>query len=344
MQALIVGLGSIGRRHARNWAALGLGEVWVCRQQGAAQPQPLGVEARVFRDLDQALAAGPEVVIVTNPTSLHVDTARRAVLAGAHVLVEKPLGHTLEGVSELLSESAARLRLLMVGYNLRFHPGLVRLRQLLHAGAIGRPLSARFEVGEYLPEWHPWEDYRHGYAARRDLGGGVILTFSHELDTACWLLGRPRRLTCLASRSGVLELDTEDLAEMTLQFESALASVHVDFLRRPARRLVEITGEDGILRWKEQSNQLLVYAPATRAWRLEEGNPRFSRNDMFLAELRHFADCLSGGAPCAACDGWQGAAILAIALAALRSAADGRTVDLEAEQGEVADWLSSLEF
>jgi predicted dehydrogenase len=343
VRALIVGLGSIGRRHARNWAALGLGEVWVCRQQGAEQPEPLGVEARVFTDLDKALAAGPEVVIVANPTSLHVATARRAVEAGAHVLAEKPLGHTLDGVAELLREAAARQRVLMVGYNLRFHPGLLRLRELLRAGAIGRPLAARFEVGEYLPGWHPWEDYRHGYAARRDLGGGAILTLSHELDTACWLLGRPRRLTCLASRSGVLELDTEDVAEITLQFDSALASVHMDYLRRPARRMAEITGEDGVLHWEEQSNQLLVYAPAARAWRLEEGNPRFSRNDLFLAELRSFADGVSGSAPHAGSDGWQGAAVLALALAALRSATDGRHVDLTGEPAQVVAWLSSLE-
>jgi predicted dehydrogenase len=166
MRALIVGLGSIGRRHARNWATLRLGDVWVCRQQGAPQPEALGVEARVIRDLDQALAAGPEVVIVSNPTSLHVETARQAIEAGAHVLVEKPLGHTLDGVAQLLTQSAARQRLVMVGYNLRFHPGLLRLRQLLHAGAIGQPLAARVEMGEYLPDWHPWEDYRHGYAAR----------------------------------------------------------------------------------------------------------------------------------------------------------------------------------
>src|SRR5919202_203120 len=196
MKCLVVGLGSIGRRHARNWAALGLGEVLVCREHGKEHPEPLGVDAQTFGDLDTALAARPDVVLVTNPTSRHIATARRAIQAGAHVLVEKPLGASLDGVDDLLRLAEAKTRVVAVGYNLRFHPGLARLRELLHTGAIGRPLFARAEVGEYLPAWHPWEDYRQSYAARRDLGGGAVLTLSHELDAICWLLGQP---TCVFS-------------------------------------------------------------------------------------------------------------------------------------------------
>src|SRR5438270_563932 len=149
MKALVVGLGSIGRRHARNWAALGLGEVSVCRQHGAPQPEPLGIEHRVFDSLDTALADGPDAVLVTNPTSLHVDAARRAIQAGAHVLLEKPIGAALDGLAELLDQAARSERVVAVGYHLRFHPGLQRLRDLVRQGAIGRPLSARAEVGEY---------------------------------------------------------------------------------------------------------------------------------------------------------------------------------------------------
>src|SRR4029453_128719 len=137
MRALIVGLGSAGRRHARNWASLG-GDVSVYRRVNAAQPEPLGVDdALFFQSLEQGLAAQPDVVIVTNPTSLHVETACAALRAGAHVLVEKPIGHTLEGVPELLAQANANV--LMVGCSLRFVPTLQRMRELLRAGSIGRP-------------------------------------------------------------------------------------------------------------------------------------------------------------------------------------------------------------
>lgn len=345
MNLLVVGFGSIGRRHARNWASLGLGEVWLCRQAGRAAPDSGGMEARVFPSPEAALAAGPDVVAVTNPTSLHVATARAAVDAGCHVLVEKPLGASLAGVADLLA-AANRLQVqVMVGYNLRFHPGLARLRDLLHAGAIGRPLSARAEMGEYLPGWHPGEDYRPSYSGRVDLGGGPVLTFSHELDAICWLLGRPAKVSCLAARVSSLEITTEDVAEIAVQFAGGtLASVHVDYLRRPPRRSIEILGEDGILRWEYDENRLLVYAPATAECRIEAGDPRFERNDMFLAQSRAVAARVAGGtdpAESPLATGSEGAAILALALGALRSAAEGRTINLESDE-ESAPWLKAL--
>lgn len=343
MRGLIVGLGSIGRRHARNWAALGLGPLAVCRQARLAQPEPLGVAVREFFDLDEALNEQPDVVLVTNPSSLHVDAACRAVRAGAHVLVEKPLGHALDGVAELLDLAGRRQRQVMVGYNLRFHPGLVRLHELVQQRSVGRVVSVRADVGEYLPDWHPWEDYRHGYSGRRELGGGAVLTFSHELDAVCWLLGTPRRVVAFAAHASSLEIDTEDVAEILLQFaDGCLASVHVDYVRRSPQRTIEVVGEEGILRWEYHANRLVRYVPAARQWRLEVGDPDLSRNDMYVAELAHFAACARGEIDRPLIDGQQGAAILAIALASLRSSETGQAIDLQAQGEPVTAWLRSL--
>jgi predicted dehydrogenase len=343
MRALVVGLGSIGRRHARNWAALNLGPLSVFRRTGAPPGAALGVEARAFTDLDDALNEQPDVVFITNPTSLHLETACRALDANAHVLVEKPLGHALDGVADVLEQAAQRTRQLMVGYNLRFHPGLARIRQLVSQKAIGKVVSARAEMGEYLPDWHPGEDYRHGYSARRDLGGGPVLTFSHELDALCWILGAPSQVMGTAAHASSLEIDTEDVAELILQFKTGpLASVHVDFARRPPRRSLEIVGEDGVVRWEYDDGRVLHYTPATRQWRVEELDRRFERNDMYLAELRHFVSCVRGEIERPLIDGPQGAAVLAIALAGLRSSATGQAIDLSVEGEPTATWLRSL--
>jgi len=343
LRALVVGLGSIGRRHARNWAALGLGPVSVCRQTRSPQPEPLGIGVQEFTDLEKALDDRPDVVLVSNPTSLHVETACMALQAGAHVFIEKPISHTLHGVADLLSEAKKRQRVLMVGYNLRFHPGLIRLNELFQQGAVGRPVSARAEAGEYLPDWHPWEDYRTSYSGRADLGGGALLTFSHELDSLCWVLGAPSRVVAMADHASSLEIDTEDTAELVLQFPNGpLASIHVDYLRRPPRRSLEIIGEEGVLRWEYDDNRLLSYAAGTRQWRVEEGDPRLRRNDMYLAELQHFAACVRGEIERPLIDGTQGAAVLAITLAALKSSKEGRAIDLHAEGEPLNTWLSSL--
>jgi predicted dehydrogenase len=345
VRALIVGLGSIGRRHARNWSALGYGPLAVCHQHGAPQPEPLGVAAREHRDLAEALQVErPEVVLVTNPTSLHVAAAQAALEAGAHVLVEKPLGSSLAGVDGLLETARRRRRGLMVAYNLRFHPGLARMKALVEQQAIGRLVSARAEVGEYLPDWHPWEDYRGSYSGRRELGGGAVLTFSHELDALCWLLGPPRTLTAMAAHLSSLEIDTEDVAEILLEFErGVLGSVHVDYVRRPPRRTLELIGENGSLRWDYHAHRLEMYTAATRQWCVEEGDPTWSRNQMYLDELRQFVVRIRLAGSAAPPDGRQGAAVLALALSALRSAAEGRTIDLHAQAGSTPLWLSSFD-
>jgi predicted dehydrogenase len=349
MRALVVGLGSIGRRHARNWTALGLGPLSVCRRPRSAPSEPsapsvdLDLEAREFTDLEAALNEQPDVVLVTNPTSLHVATACHALRAGAHVFVEKPLGHQLHGVADLLDHANQSKRQLMVGYNLRFHPGLARMKQLIDQHAIGTVVSVRAEVGEYLPDWHPAEDYRRGYSARRELGGGPVLTFSHELDAVCWMLGAPARVLGMTAHASALEIDTEDVAELVLQFaQGPLASVHVDFARRPPHRSLEIVGEQGVLRWEYEEGRLLQYATATRQWRVEEGDRGFERNAMYLAELRHFVGCVRGEIERPLIDGAQGAAVLAIALAGLRSASTGHVIDLAKEGEPIQTWLTSL--
>jgi predicted dehydrogenase len=353
MRGLVVGLGSIGRRHARNWAWLELGRLAVCRERGLPLPEPLGVQVEEYSDLGTALEREqPDVVLVTNPTSRHIDTVCRALQAGAHVFVEKPLGDRLLDVRDLLELARTRKRVLMVAYNLRFHPGLRRLKALVDAQAIGRIVSARADVGEYLPDWHPWEDYRGGYAARRDLGGGAVLTSSHELDAMCWLLGPPRRLTAIAAHASSLQLDVEDVAEITLEFESgAIGSVHLDYVQRPPRRTYELVGEGGVLRWDYHTNRLEWYQSGMRQWRVEEGDSRYERNQMYVDELRHFAACVRGEADAPLIDGEQGAAVLAIGLAALRSSAEGRGIDFRqgadsAESANAAEeskvWLRTL--
>jgi predicted dehydrogenase len=316
----------------------------VCRRSNARPPEALGVEATVYFDVGKALTdERPDVVLVTNPTSLHVETACTALQAGAHVLVEKPLGGALVGVGELLEMARANNRKVMVGFNLRFHPGLARLKALLDAGAIGKVVGARAEAGEYLPGWHPWEDYRASYSARRELGGGAVLTFSHELDALCWLLGPPRRLTALAVHASSLEIDVEDVAEIALEFETgALGSVHVDYMRRPPRRTIEVVGELGVARWEFERNRLELYDLNTGQWRIEQGDARFERNQMYVDELRHFAACARGELAHPLVDGEQGAAVLAIALAALHSAREGRTVDFHDENELVRGWLGQL--
>src|SRR5437899_225678 len=211
MRVLVVGLGSIGQRHVRNLRAL-LGdqvELLAVRVRGLNHilNDALQVESpdglcekygiRTFGNLEQALAHKPEAAFVCNPNSLHITTALAVARAGCHLFIEKPLAHEYAGVEELIAIVERRRLVATVGYQLRFHPCLTTTHRLLESEAIGRVLAVRAEMGEYMPGWHPYEDYRGAYAVHRALGGGVLLAQIHDMVYLFWFFGLPRKIFTL---------------------------------------------------------------------------------------------------------------------------------------------------
>jgi predicted dehydrogenase len=247
---LICGLGSIGRRHLRHFRALGVERIDAYRTGKAMLPdegQP--VPDRVFSSLNDALAEHPQAVVVTNPTSLHLETALAAVKAGAHALVEKPISHTTAGLDELEGEAKARHVQVFVAYNLRFHPVLQAVREFVRSGEpLGKPLLARIHFGTFLPDWHSWEDYRSSYAARGELGGGVTRTSSHELDYALWILGPVDRAWGIASPLKPLGTEVDELSAVLLRHaRGTISAITLSLAQKPASRGLEMEFERGTL-------------------------------------------------------------------------------------------------
>lgn len=329
MKLLIAGLGSIGRRHLRNLIALGEKDLTLFRTHRSTLPDEDLAGFPVETDLRRALAQKPDAVIVSNPTALHLDVAIPAAEAGCHLFLEKPVSDSLARIGQLERAVQRGGGQVFVGYQFRFHPGLRQVQAWLQSGAIGRPLSARAHWGEFLPGWHPWEDYRRGYSARADLGGGVVLTLCHPLDYLRWLLGGVSELWAFAGRLGDLDLDVEDTAEIGLRFANgALASVHLDYNQRPAEHWLEIIGTEGTVRWQNRDGAARCYSVDRERW--EEALPPagFERNDLFRAQMAHFLRVVAGEEPpvCSLSDGIQA---LELALAVHRSDAEGRRVSFQ---------------
>ena len=190
MKFLIAGLGSIGRRHFRNLIALDERDIVLLRTRKATLPNDELAGYPVETDLTEALQKHkPDAVVVANPTSLHLDIAIPAAEAGCHILLEKPVSHSLERL-DVLQKTAERMgSKILVGFQFRYHPTLNKARQLIQSSALSKILTVHAHWGEYLPQWHPWEDYRQSYAARAELGGGVIVTLTHPLDYLRYLPG-----------------------------------------------------------------------------------------------------------------------------------------------------------
>lgn len=323
---VIAGTGSIGQRHLRNLVAIG-GPPPILYSSGLGMlPLPPGFP--VERRIDSALQHAPCAVIVANPTSHHLTTALEAARAGAHLLIEKPISHTLDGLGTLRAEQQRHRLRILIGYQFRFHPMLRRVREWIAGGRIGRVVAAHAHGGEYLPDRRPWEDYGASYSAREDLGGGVLLTLSHPFEYLAWLFGPVQRVSARIRAAPGLELRAEGMAQVLLEFESgAVASVHLDYVQRPPANRLEILGTHGKIRWSARSGVARLISAAGPPARVRRPPPGFRRNDLFLAELRHFLDCIARGAApgCSLADGVHA---LRIALAARQSAAEGRIVDL----------------
>lgn len=326
MRILIAGLGSIGRRHLRNLQAAGEHEILLYRTGHSTIPDTELDGLPVFHDLQVALEQKPQAVIISNPTALHLDIAIPAAQAGCHLLIEKPVSHNLERLDVLQATARQTGARILVGYHFRQHPGLGTLRQLLMGEAIGRPLSARAHWGEYLPGWHPWEDYRHAYSARQDLGGGVILTLSHPLDYLHWICGELDTCFAFTRRSGALEIEVEDMAEILLRFKNdMLVSLHLDYNQRPPTHTLEIVGSEGTLKWDNASGAAALFRAGAGAWETFPVPASFERNQLFEREIHHFLAVARGEIE-PVCTLEDGINALAWALLALQSAEMGQMV------------------
>lgn len=323
MKFLIAGFGSIGRRHLRNLRELGEHDILLYRSNRSTLPEDEIAGLTVETDLREALAHRPDAVIISNPTALHLDVAIPAAELGCAILLEKPIAHSLVHVPALEEAAKRSGAQILVAFQFRFHPTLRRTAELLAQGAIGQPLAARAHWGEYLPNWHPWEDYKQGYAARADLGGGVILTLSHPFDYLRWLLGDVDSLWAFTAGRGGLDLPVEDTAEIGLRFASgALGSVHLDYLQQPPTHTLEIVGTMGTLRWNNADGSLAVHRAGDQGWNVEMPPEGFERNWLFLDEMRHFIAVAKGEAQ-PLCTLEDGRKALEIAVRALEAGQDG---------------------
>ena len=345
MKILIMGLGGIGQRHLRNLRFLRGNDVEIIAYDPRSSLPVLTDQLKVeegtnleekynlviFQDIEQALAQKPQIAFICNPTSLHVPAAIRAAREGCALFIEKPLSHDLEQVDELIDLVDRNGLAAVVGYQMRFHPCLKRLHGLVQEKKVGRILSVRAVVGEYLPGWHTYEDYRQGYAARKDLGGGVILSQIHELDYLYWLFGLPRRVYGLGGHLSRLEIDVEDTAEILMECELDghlfPVSLHQDYVQNPPSRFCEIIGDAGKIMADIRS--LKVDGFDGKGNHVEASSyESFQRNQLFLDELKCFLDSLQGEKT-PLVNLREAAQSLHMALAAKESLATGKIVEIE---------------
>jgi predicted dehydrogenase len=344
LKVLVAGLGSIGQRHVRNLRAM-LGdqvEILAYRRRGQSpvlnpdmtvRPGVTLEEAyniRSFGDLSDALAEQPDAVLITNPNTLHLPVALEAARAGCHLFIEKPIAESLEGVDELIDIVDRQGLVAFVAYQFRFHPGLNLIKSMIDVGRLGQLVHAHVVNGEYLPGWHPYEDYRETHPARRELGGGCLRIQTHEIDYALWLFGMPRRVFAVGGHLSRLEVNVEDSVSVLMACENqgrpVPVHIHLDYLQRPPQRVCEVVGDTGKALYNYYADQVEFHETGT--WKTEIHRfDKFDRNQMFIGEMQHFLDCVRGAAT-PLVDLREGVRSMKIALAADESLRTGCSVEV----------------
>lgn len=294
MKFLIAGLGSIGCRHLKNLFTLGQKDIILYRTQQSTLADDDLKEFPVESDIQKALSHKPDAVIVSNPTALHMDIAVPAAKAGCALFIEKPLAYSLEDLQPLEKIIKEKKNTVFSAFQFRFNPGLRKINQLLTENELGNPLSFDCYWGEYLPDWHPWEDYRKSFAANKNLGGGAVLTLCHPFDYLRWLFGDASGLFAVTGKASSLEIDVEDFADTIINFTSGVSGhLHLDYYRQPVRHDLEITCTEGVIYWDHATSIVKVQ----KADKTKEEFPAplgFERNQMFLDEMRHFISLVEG--------------------------------------------------
>jgi predicted dehydrogenase len=261
-------------------------------RSGQAPDEMYGM--RVFENLDQAIAEEPDFGIIANPTSLHVSTALCLAKAGIPFLIEKPVSDRLEGLDELKQTVSEENLPVMVGFQLRYHPGYKQLLHLISSGQIGDPMNLQGHVGQYLPEWRPDGDYRQSYSASKDMGGGVILDLCHEIDVAISILGDVVRVCCLCDHYSELQIESEDMAEIIMDHQGRrLSHLHLNYLERNYNWVTRVMGTLGTVVWDYGRGyvELTRFDGTTQRWSDPDG---FDRDCLFRDQLRQWLGVLDG--------------------------------------------------
>lgn len=326
MKLAIIGLGSIGRRHLGNFHVVGVDALTgydadVAQRDAARTQFPF---AAITPTLDAAVDGADGVVVCTPPNS-HRTIAELAAQRGAHLMIEKPLADTANGLEDLLGACDAKGLRVLTAYNWRYWPPMLLVEQMLRDKRIGEVRAARTEYAYHLAAHrYPGRDYRRFYMADAKQGGGCLLDESHAIDYMRWLLGEVTDVSAVVDRVSSLEISTDDIADLTVRFAGgAVGNIHMNLFAWNMHSHFELMGEEGVIQWRRFENEIRMFDPKAGRWELYPFSSQL--NDMYVEEARHFVACVRGEAV-PRCDGWDGLRTMQVIEAARRAAAERRWV------------------
>lgn len=298
MKFLVVGLGSMGKRRIRNLQYLKAGTVYgfdLRADRRAEAEQKYGV--RTFANLADAMAMNPDALVISTPPDLHAEYALAAARAGKHFFTEA--GVEPDNIEEIIAAARTSGVVAAPSCTMRFHPSIRKVKELVDSGEVGRVLTFTYHCGQYLPDWHPWEDYRKFYVARKKTGAcREIVPF--ELTWLTWLFGGVAALSAMRSKLTQLETDIDDAYHLLLRFQSGqLGNTLVDVISRVPYRQLKLLSEEAVLTWDWTSKTVRVFKPGMGWQEYQEPvgiqeDGYVTTENMYIDEMSHFVGAIRG--------------------------------------------------
>jgi predicted dehydrogenase len=285
--ALVVGSGSIAKRHIRNLCQLYPDAEVVCVSSSGRKLKASDVGAtRIACTMQNAISDKPDIAIVASPANFHLRHASYLIEAKIPVLIEKPICVELAELRRYSLDNSKNK--IAVGYNMRFMPAAIAVKQFIDSGALGRISTVFAEVGQYLPDWRPETDYRTSVSAQKELGGGALLELSHELDYLNWFFGSFEEISANINCIKSLDIDVEDTVDALMINKSKISfHLHLDFLQHFPNRSFKAVGENGTLVWSLLANEVVLYGPRQES-EVIYSDTNYERNEMYIEQLRAF--------------------------------------------------------
>jgi len=317
----IIGAGSIGQRHIKNLKTLGYDNIIALRSyKGFNQHIDPHLNIKETDSYEELIKFKPDIAFITNPSSMHLNVAMRLLPHIKGLFIEKPLSNSLENIPTFLEMVNKYKTITFVGFNLQFHPVVKILQKIINSNKMGDPLSFQCSVGQWLPNWHPYEDYKNAYYARKNMGGGALLTLIHEIHLATELFGEGKFVSCMITSSEKLPIDVDVSSDIMIKHSSNVVSqIHLDFLQHHLHRCGIISFEKGWIKYDIPKVQILFQDDDHPDPTVILNQPDYDVNLQYIEELKLFFKYFKEGRMLHNFDVWKACNSLKIVCAGFRS-------------------------
>jgi predicted dehydrogenase len=285
---VVVGSGSVGKRHALNLIKLGCLTCFVDSniQRARELNEELGGLGSYSSISEASLFHVFSGAIIATPTIYHLDLTVEVIKLGIPVLLEKPITITLEESLVLLNYSKNIVDSILLGYTWRWWPPLIEVKKMLDDNIVGNIIHVHFHMSAHLADWHPWERYQDFFMSKKELGGGALLDESHWIDLMIWFFGMPKSVFGKVDKISNLEITSDDIVDVVFIYDKMHVTMHLDLFSRPHEKSIRFVGSEGTIFWQANPNQVSLSKSETPNWEINEFS--CERNDMFMSLVNDF--------------------------------------------------------